>query len=110
MQFFMMLHRLSLLLGLGGMLVRLTAIVGFASRKKLGLAATGIYAISHGHNFSANKKSRDIITRSSLGILTLLPILTANGYNNINFFFYLPTFFCRRTRVVCPYWWALHRE
>ena len=69
MQFFMMLHRLILLLGLGGMLVRLTAIVGFASRKKLGLAATGIYATSqcHGYNFSANKKSRDIINNVIFG-------------------------------------------
>ena len=67
MQFFMMLQRLILLLGLGGMLVRLTAIVGFASRKKFGLAATGIYAISHGYNFSANKKSRDIINKVIFG-------------------------------------------
>ena len=42
MQFFMMVHRFSLLEGLGGIAVRRPAKVGTASLKKFGLASTGI--------------------------------------------------------------------
>lgn len=41
MQFFIIVHKLSLLLGLGGMLVRLEESVGFMGLKKLGLASIG---------------------------------------------------------------------
>ena len=41
MQFFMMVHKLSLLLGFGGILVRLVETVGLTDLKKLGLASMG---------------------------------------------------------------------
>ena len=41
MQFFMMVHKLSLLLGFGGILVRLVESVAFMALKKLGLASIG---------------------------------------------------------------------